>query len=218
MMKLLFISFFSLFILFFGEKFPKEENLVTLQPGTKALLVTHNGCWDINHFIINRGDSVLNIPATIGHEAYGYSLHDSIVWEDTLPTNYLLDFTIPDAQAQSPWTNAGNRYFFAVTNNYIYLYSASTTMSFVADINRLDSLITPAGFTKIAMDDFDSTLLVVSREPDSVSYSYSFYSIPSLSLDTQIIFKLKFFFNRLRIRPRINLISSFCLSTLSKAL
>lgn len=191
MLKLIFITFLSFVALFFGREKLKEENLITMQPSTKALLITHNGCWDINHFIINRGDSVLNIPATIGHDVYGYTLHDSIVWEDTLPTNYLLDFTIPDGQWQSAWTNAGIRYFFAASSNYIYLFSANTTMAFTVNIDRIDSLITPPGFTKMAMDDYSGSLLVACREPDSVSYSYSFYSVPTLSLDTQLIVKLR---------------------------
>src|SRR6187397_532664 len=97
MYKLLSITFFSLFVLFFESgKLLKEENIITLQPGTKALLVTHNGCWDINHFVINRGDSVLNIPATFGYDLWGYTMHDTMVWSDTFPSKYLVDFCITE--------------------------------------------------------------------------------------------------------------------------
>src|SRR5687768_7798096 len=192
MVKLLFVTFFSFAALFFGNEKLKEENLITLQPDSKALLVTHNGCWDINHFIINRGDSILNIPATIGNDVYGYSLHDTVAWSDTLPTNYLIDFCITEPYSQTTWWNSWTRYFFTATSSYIYQYSLYTSfISFPLDINRLDSLPTPAGFITMVMSDYDSSLLVVNREPDSVSYKYSFYSMPSLSLDTQIIFKLK---------------------------
>jgi len=168
---------------------PFEKEIQCIKGDDPALLKTTNGCWDVGHIVINRGDTSLNINGSVGYFTHTQpTFDDTIVISDYLPDN-VIDASFPDVEFQQFIGNNDERYFIVTTEDFIYLYYTLPVGYESTTIIRFDSLPTPAEYVK-AVYNGENQLLVVSKQ-DSVTYNYSFYSIPDLILINQISLLIK---------------------------
>jgi hypothetical protein len=168
---------------------PLEKETQRIIGDQPALLKTTNGCWDVSHIVINRGDSSQNIKSSIGYFAHTpFTYNDTIIIADYLPAK-IVDASFADVPFQDFIGNNDERYFTVTTPEFIYLYYTIPILYESAIIVRYDSIPTPDGYIK-SIYNGETQLLVLSKE-DSVSYAYTFYSIPTLDFINQISLTLR---------------------------
>ncbi|MEO5674605.1 MAG: T9SS type A sorting domain-containing protein [Chitinophagales bacterium] len=180
-----------LLILFFNpntrlETAPLKKGIQIIKGNHPAILKTTNGCSDVSHIVITRGDSSQGINGSVGYFSYSpFTFNDTIIIADTLP-EVVIDASFPDVPFQAYLGNNEERYFTVSTKEFIYLYyTVPDGYQGITSVVRYDSFPAPSGHVR-AVYNGENQLLVVNKE-DSVNYVYAFYSIPELAFTGQII-------------------------------
>ncbi len=163
---------------------PASISIVTINGDHPATLKTTNGCWDVSHIVINRGDASQNINGSIGYFSHSpLTYNDTIVISNTLPA-VIIDASFPDVENQDYLGNNDERYFTVTTAEFIYLFSTVPMGDVSAEIKKVDSFSTPSQYVK-SFYDGKNQLLVVSKQ-DSASYYYTSYSVPDFVFSNQV--------------------------------
>lgn len=166
-----------------------EQKEIYISAKHPSVLKTHNGCWDVNHFIFCKGDSVFGQHSSFGYIDYN-QFPPVYTHIDSLPSYVLKDFAnFPFSQLNG----YGNieRYFVLVTDNFIYSYSTLPSSSFLPPTTlRIDSIATPQSFSTCCMIN-DTLLAVASMLSDSIHCDYTVYTLPHFNIDHQYVLLLK---------------------------
>ena len=92
-MKIILVTLFTLIGTALMALPNEKEKIVEAKISHQANLKTHNGCWDVNHFVFCKGDSAANEKPN-----FGYLFESGLQWVyvpiDTLPNLGLQDVSI----------------------------------------------------------------------------------------------------------------------------
>ncbi len=165
-----------------------NRQVQTINGDHPTLLKTTNGCWDVSHIVINRGDTLQNINGSVGYFSFSsITYDDTIIIADTLPKS-IIDASFAPVEFQEFLGANQERYFIVTTEDFIYLYSTFPENE-LAIIMRVDSIPTHSEYVDSVYNG-ENQLLVVNKQ-DSVNYNYSLYSIPDLTSTGQLDLALK---------------------------
>lgn len=167
----------------------EREKIIEAKITHPANLKTHNGCWDVNHFIFCHGDSLVNeLPS------FGYLSFNGSKWEftpiDTLPYINMQDVAV-EWHDQYLGTVGTHRYFAIANSPMIYSYSTIQLTNLLPDCQLRDSIPIPAGYIKSFMA-YDSLYCVVALNQGGTHYDYNFYQLPNFALAATLTLQLKF--------------------------